>query len=69
MAKYRNITKTTLWVDLGNGQFPKVEPGEIVDIPDSDRYVQTGETGEDAMWEAVASASTAKKSATAAEKE
>lgn len=65
MSKYRNISGETLWVDLGNGQFPKVEDGDIVDIPDDPtRYIQTGETGETPLWEAVAAPST-KKSAPA----
>ncbi len=65
MAKYRNVSGDTLWVDLGNGQFPKVGDGEIVDFPDNhDRYIQTGETGETPLWEAVAAPST-KKSAPA----
>jgi hypothetical protein len=66
VAKFRNISNDTLWVDLGNGQFPKVEPGEIVDIDDSVRYVQTGESGEVAIWERVAPPASVKKSAPAA---
>ena len=65
MSKYRNISGETLWVDLGNGQVPRVEDGDIVDIPDDpNRYVQTGESGETPLWEAVAAPST-KKSAPA----
>ena len=65
MSKDRNISGETLWVDLGNGQVPRVEDGDIVDIPDDpNRYVQTGESGETPLWEAVAAPST-KKSAPA----
>lgn len=65
MAKYRNVTDHTLVVDIGHGRFASVDPGEIVTIPDNpDRYVQTGETGEPALFEAVATTTT--KSATAA---
>jgi hypothetical protein len=63
--KYRNVSGETLWVDLGNGRFPKVEPGDILEIPASDRYVQTGEHGETPIWEAVAPPATTKKTAPA----
>lgn len=67
MAKYRNVSGTALTVDLGNGRFASVEAGDIVEIPDSDRYVQTGETGETPLFEAVTAPTTlTKKSATAA---
>lgn len=65
MAKFRNISGEALWVDLGNGAMPKVEPGEVIDFPASDRYIQTGETGEIPLWEAVAPANPTKKSAPA----
>jgi hypothetical protein len=65
VPKYRNVSGETLWVDLGNGQFPKVEDGDIVEIPSDDRYVQTGETGEIPLWEPVAPAVSTKKSAPA----
>lgn len=64
MPKYRNVSGDTLWVDLGNGQIPKVDDGEVVDIPESDRYVQTGEHGEAPLFELV-STTPAKKSAPA----
>lgn len=65
MAKYRNISGETRWVDLGNGQFPKVADGEIVDFPENyPCYIQTGETGEPPLWEPV-TAPTTKKSAPA----
>lgn len=65
MAKFRNISGETRWVDLGGGRFPKVEDGDIVDFPDDyPCYIQTGETGETALWEPVATPTT-KKSAPA----
>jgi hypothetical protein len=66
MAKYRNVTTDTLWVDLGDGRMPKVEPGDVIDIPDSDRYVQTGAYGETPIWEPIAPPAPLKKSASAA---
>ena len=64
MAKYRNISGDALWVDLRNGQLPKVGDGEVVDFPENyDAYIQTGETGETPLWQAVTT--TTKKSAPA----
>ena len=60
MAKFRNITDTTLWVDTGGPALVKVEPGAVVDIPDT-LYVQTGETGEEPLWEPVVRAARPKK--------
>ncbi len=55
MPQYRNVSGDTLWVDLGNGQFPKVADGEIVTFPeDHPSYIQTGETGESPLWQLVA---------------
>lgn len=52
MAKYRNITEQTLWVDTGGSALSRVEPGDVADIPDH-LYVQTGATGEEPLWEPV----------------
>jgi len=46
----RNITGQTLWVDDRNG-LTKVDPDGIYTVADGDdRYYQTGETGEVALW-------------------
>ena len=46
----RNITGQTLWVDDRNG-LTKVDPDGIYTVqPGDDRYYQTGETGEVAIW-------------------
>ena len=64
MAKFRNISGEARWVDLGNGRLPKVEDGDVIDFPDEyPHYIQTGETGEPPLWEAVTT--TTKKSAPA----
>jgi hypothetical protein len=65
VAKYRNVSGETLWVDLGDGRVPKVEPGDVVELDDVNRYVQTGATGETPLWEAVAPPAPIKKSAPA----
>ena len=55
----RNITGQTLWVDDRNG-LAKVEADGIYTVAaDDDRYFQTGETGEPALWEEVTKASKA----------
>lgn len=51
MAKYRNITDDTLWVDV-NGNLVQVDPDHVIDIP-AGRYVQTGDQGEPALFSAV----------------
>lgn len=48
MSKYRNITDEVLWVDV-DGRLVQVDPDSIIDIP-AGRYVQTGDTGEDALF-------------------
>ena len=55
----RNITGQTLWVDDRNG-LSKVEPDGIYAVQAGDeRYFQTGETGEVALWEEVTKAAKA----------
>ena len=51
MGKYRNITDDVLWVDV-DGNLVQVDPDTIVHIP-AGRYVQTGETGEPALFASV----------------
>lgn len=53
--KYRSLMDSTKWVEV-NGRPVKVEPGEVVDFPDSflaGRYMQVGEYGEVPQWELV----------------
>ena len=55
----RNITGQTLWVDDRNG-LTKVDPDGIYTVADGDdRYDQTGETGEVALWGEVTKAAKA----------
>lgn len=61
MAKYRSKWPDTRWVVTGPGGAPsRVEPGEVLDVPDGSPYDFDPE-----FWEPVAT----KKAATAAEKE
>lgn len=65
MTQYRNISGDVLYVPALRA--PRVEPGEIAEFPDDyPCYVQTGETGEPALWEAV---TPLKKKSAPAEKE
>ncbi len=52
MPKYRLLSDEGRHVDVG-GRTVWVEPGDVVDIPDDGRYVQTGETGEVPLFEHV----------------
>lgn len=52
MALYRNISGTDRYVDAG-GRLVLVEDGAVVDIDDTDRYIQTGAEGEEALFERV----------------
>jgi hypothetical protein len=65
MAQFRNITDDDLWVATPDG-LVKVESDAILTVSDeyaASVYFQTGDTGEVALFEAVAS-STAKKTTT-----
>jgi len=65
MAQYRNITDDDLWVATPEG-LVKVESDAILTVSDeyaASVYFQTGETGEVALFESVAT-STAKKTTT-----
>lgn len=54
MREFRNISGQTLFVDLGGSRSVEVEPDAVVQTSDDDeRYWQTGETGEPAIWEVV----------------
>lgn len=65
MAQYRNVTDETLFVVTDSG-LVKVESDSVVTVSDAyaeSVYFQTGDTGETALWELVAKASsTSKKS-------
>lgn len=52
MAKYRLLSDSGRHVDVG-GRTVWVEPGDVVDLPDDGRYVQTGATGETPLFEPV----------------
>ena len=61
--KYRNISGETMYVPVLRPA--RVGDGEIADFPDDyPCYVQTGETGEPALWELIKPPTT-KKTATA----
>jgi len=65
MAQYRNVTDEDLWVSTPDG-LVKVESDAILTVSDeyaASVYFQTGETGEVALFEVVAS-TTAKKTTT-----
>ncbi len=59
MPKFRSRHAETVWVDVGVGPLRRVDPGDVLDVPDTCTY-----DFPDAVWDAV----TTKKSA-AAEKE
>ena len=64
MAQFRNATDETRWVATPEG-LVKVEADSILTVSDDFAaavYFQTGETGEDVLWESV-KAPAAKKSA------
>ena len=51
--KYRNITDSTVWVEV-RGRLVEVTPDGVVETSDDDsRYWQTGKTGETALWAVV----------------
>lgn len=67
MAKFRSLMDDTKYLDV-DGRILVVEPGEVVDLPDkwlAGKYMQVGECGEVAQWEAVDT--TPKKAAKAAD--
>lgn len=69
MAKYRNITHETLAVDLGQFGLVTVEPEGVFEVSASyPNYIQTGETGEPALFELV-DTTTKKAAAAPAKKE
>ena len=60
----RNISGSVLWVDTGRGGLQKVVADGIVTVSsDDERYWQTGEQGEPALW-AEASGKSKKSSST-----
>ncbi len=61
MAKYRSKWAETRWVDVGVGGPRRVEPGEVLEVPDQCPY-----DFPDEFWEPV---NTHKKAAPAADKE
>jgi hypothetical protein len=68
MPQYRNISPDDLVVPMGN-RWVKVPVGGVINVPDSDPcYWQTGEQGEQAIWE-LADKAKAKGSATASTNE
>jgi hypothetical protein len=54
VALYRNVSGVDRFVDAG-GRLVLVEDGAVVDIDDTNRYIQTGAEGEEALFERVAS--------------
>ncbi len=38
MAKYRSLWPETRWVDVGVGGPRRVEPGDVLDVPDACDY-------------------------------
>lgn len=60
MAEYRYLGKAPAFVDVGGIATVLVKPGDVVDIPDDGRYVQTGKTGETPLFEAVTAKTTKK---------
>ena len=55
MAKYRSLMSDVKFLDI-DGRIRMVEPGEVVDLPDTwldGRYMQVGEYGEEPQWELV----------------
>ena len=54
MSKFRNVSGRDLFVHLGDGRIPLVEADAVVEFPDDwPFYIQTGETGEEALFESV----------------
>lgn len=65
MPQYRNISGEELWVSVDTS-LQRIGVGEILTLTDefcARTYVQTGDTGETPLWEAV---SNSKKSTTTA---
>jgi hypothetical protein len=55
VAKYRSLMDDKKFLEI-DGRILAVEPGEVVDLPDTwlvGRYMQVGEYGEEPQWEAV----------------
>jgi len=61
VAEYRYLGKTPAFVDVGGIATVLVKPGDVVNIDDRDRYVQTGATGETPLFEAVVAKKSTKK--------
>lgn len=56
--KFRNVSGRELSVEA-DGVWQDVKPDEVLTLSDqfvADHYIQTGDTGEDALWEPVAAA-------------
>jgi len=53
VAKYRFLGSAPAFVDTGGIATVLVKPGDVIDIDDRGRYVQTGKTGETPLFEAV----------------
>lgn len=54
MPQYRNVSGDDRFVDIPGRGLVLVLADAVIDIPDSDRYVQTGETGEPPIFELLA---------------
>lgn len=65
MAKYRNITGEDRWVQLPS-RLVKVPAGGIFDAEDCTYYFQTGDTGEQALFQLVGKPSKGSPAPTAA---
>lgn len=60
MARYKSLAPDVRYVDLG-GRSIVVRPGDIVDFGDHPAvYVQVGDHGEPALWEAAPDKTTKK---------
>ncbi len=52
MALYRSLAAEPLWWDLGDAGLRRVDPGEVLDVPDTwPGYLQTGLLGETPLLE------------------
>ena len=60
MPKYRSLREEPVWVDVGVGSLRRVDPGDVLDVPDSCAYDFPSES-----WDPI----TVKKAAAAAKED
>jgi len=54
VSKYRNISGRDLFVQLDDGRIPLIEADAVIEFPEGwPYYIQTGETGEEALFELI----------------